>query len=97
MRLIDADALLKDINDLIQMWSGGESFLEIGHTNGLETAKVYIVDAPTIDAEPVRHGKWIENENGTYSCSGCKSWIPKEQHYYARYCLHCGAKMKEEE
>ena len=48
---------------------------------------------PTVDAEPVRYGHWIENDNGTYSCSECHSWIPNEQHYYARYCLHCGAKM----
>ena len=65
-----------------------------------ETAKQIITDHinsfPTVDAEPVRHGHWIKNDNGTYSCSECQSWIPNEQHYYARYCLHCGAKMDEE-
>ena len=39
-------------------------------------------------------GKWILNDNGTYSCSLCQSWIPNEQHHYARYCLHCGARME---
>ena len=39
-------------------------------------------------------GKWIQNDNGTYSCSICQSWIPEEQHYYARYCLYCGAEME---
>ena len=39
-------------------------------------------------------GKWKKNDNGTYSCSLCQSWIPSEQHYYARYCLYCGAKME---
>ena len=62
-----------------------------------ETAKQIITDHinsfPTVDAEPVRHGHWIRNDNGTYSCSECQSWIPNEQHYYARYCLFCGAKM----
>lgn len=62
-----------------------------------ETAKQIITDHinsfPTVDAEPVRHGHWVRNDNGTYSCSECQSWIPNEQHYYARYCLHCGAKM----
>lgn len=53
-------------------------------------------ETPTVDAEPVRHGHWVRNDNGTYSCSECQSWIPNEQHYYARYCLHCGAKMDEE-
>lgn len=41
-------------------------------------------------------GKWIRNDNGTYSCSLCQSWIPEEQHCYARYCLYCGADMREE-
>ena len=51
---------------------------------------------PTVNAESVRHGHWVKNDNGTYSCSECHSWIPNEQHYYARYCLFCGAKMNEE-
>lgn len=41
-----------------------------------------------------RKGKWIRNDNGTYSCSFCQSWIPEEQYYYARFCLHCGASME---
>lgn len=41
-----------------------------------------------------KSGKWKKNDNGTYSCSLCQSWIPSEQHYYARYCLYCGAKME---
>ena len=39
-------------------------------------------------------GHWIENDNGTFSCSNCQSWIPKEQHHYARHCLYCGARME---
>ena len=86
MRLIDADAYLKKLRAdplyyLVERF-GGDGTIEA---------------MPTIDAEPVRHGAWIENDNGTYSCSKCKSWIPKEQHYYARYCLHCGALMDEVE
>ena len=44
-----------------------------------------------------KKGKWIKNDNGTYTCSVCHSWIPEEQYYYARYCLYCGAKMKGEQ
>ena len=47
------------------------------------------------DAQPVRKiGRWIRNDNGTYSCNLCQSWIPDEQHHYARFCLYCGATMK---
>ena len=49
-------------------------------------------------AQPERkNGKWIQNDSGTYSCSLCQSWIPEEQHFYARYCLYCGAKMEEDD
>lgn len=49
------------------------------------------------DAVPVEHAEWIENDNGTWSCGRCHSWIPNEQHYYARYCIYCGAKMDGDE
>lgn len=48
------------------------------------------------EIKPVKHGKWIPNENDTYSCSLCQSWLPTEQKEYARYCLYCGAKMDKE-
>lgn len=94
MRLIDKDALIESIKHGLWDW---ETVNGIESRTVLEQTIQDIRNEPTIDAEPVRHGKWIENDNGTYSCSECKSWIPKEQHYYARYCLHCGAKMDEEE
>lgn len=47
-----------------------------------------------IDPSAEKTGKWILNDNGTYSCSLCQSWIPNEQHHYARYCLCCGARME---
>ena len=50
-------------------------------------------DVPS--AEP-KKGKWIKNDNGTYSCNLCQSWIPEEQYHYARFCLHCGAEMIKE-
>lgn len=52
----------------------------------------------TLSVVPSRAtGKWIRNDNGAYSCSLCQSWIPEEQYNYARFCLHCGAKMEAEE
>ena len=50
-------------------------------------------DGHTAEYKKVLHGKWIKNDNGTYTCSRCNSWIPQEQQYYAKYCLYCGAKM----
>lgn len=106
MRIIDADALIDELtqrccNNCIKRMgikNGKQRMIyEIGDAPckacEVDDMKVELDDAPTIEAEPVRRGVWIENDNGTYSCSECKSWIPKEQHYYAGYCLHCGAKL----
>lgn len=91
MRLIDAVELLK------KMLREGDAYTNDDIRHGYHNCQILVYDAPTIDAEPVIHGKWIENDNGTYSCSKCQSWIPNEQHYYARYCLRCGALMDEVE
>ena len=93
-RLIDADALKYLI--CANVYPIRDDFNSTGYgmfwTGGIEKA---IDEMPTVEA--VRHGHWIRNDNGTYSCSKCQSWIPDEQHYYARYCLFCGARMDEVE
>lgn len=63
-------------------------------TGDKNVAKVWeqIKDLPSVR----KMGKWIKNDNGTWSCSKCSSWIPDEQHYYANYCLYCGADMRGE-
>lgn len=53
----------------------------------------FIMNIPAADVVEVKHGRWMQNDNGTWSCSECSSWIPNEQHHYARFCLYCGAKM----
>lgn len=72
---------------------------------GYEGYKEWLEQLPTIDAEPMRHGHWVEN-NGRYGwyCSQCK----KENNYaydynennvielQDHYCPNCGAKMDEE-
>lgn len=85
MRLIDADFVKQRIQETMNP----------NYVYSIVSIQNLIYEAPTIEAEPVRHGEWLENDNGTYSCSKCKSWIPKEQQYYARYCLYCGARMDE--
>lgn len=81
MRLIDADEIVCDIYDEME--------------GTMVVTADDIAKMPTVDAEPIRHGRWIRQDNGTWVCSECQSWIPDEQHYYARYCLHCGARMDE--
>lgn len=96
MRLIDADALKDGLIDYQQK-----------HTDSLgddywivENVLLRIEEMPSLDAEPVRHGKWEVHEAFGYmdmTCSVC-GWLYE---YYAgleeewNYCSHCGAKMDE--
>lgn len=60
-----------------------------------------IKDAPTIEAEQVRHGRWIEPEEYTghteWHCSYCGDVVCTICGYpSANYCPNCGAKMRGE-
>ena len=49
------------------------------------------------DQEP-RKGHWIDNHNGTISCSSCQTWFYKDDRYsYMHYCPNCNVKMAESE
>ena len=65
-----------------------------------------VVNIHTIEAEPVRHGRWEDSTDewfGTdvYTCSKCReSYVlvdgtPKENLWH--YCPNCGADMRGEE
>jgi hypothetical protein len=53
---------------------------------------------PTVDAEPVRHGKWIRDEFGA-RCGACGLYAYRDkfgQPWESQYCPNCGARMDEE-
>lgn len=60
----------------------------------------YVLDSPVVDAEPVRHGRWILNKRyGDYECSECGTGnftAPDFKRNNMRYCPNCGAKMDAE-
>lgn len=69
-----------------------------GGVEDLRKARVYLdwlIDvAPTIDAEPVRHGHWIAYRSGVDTqCSECE-WST-DFPIARKYCPNCGAKMDE--
>lgn len=48
--------------------------------------------------EAVNHAHWIDNHNGTMSCSHCYTWFNKDNRYsYMRYCPYCNIEMAESE
>ena len=90
-RPIDADALYME---LVKM----KDFGELTAKKAIRVVK----NAPTIDAEPVRHGKWIFQRNYTWACSECGT-NPTEGMGYVQckeelfeYCPNCGAYMRGE-
>lgn len=88
MRLIDADALK---NDLTRFY------------DNVVTAKQLIDEQPTVEAEPVVHGRWMTCEDGWgdlhYQCSECGcEWFLEDgspADNDMNYCPHCSAKMDE--
>lgn len=87
MRLIDADALLKKLNEEKIIFNADVNY--------------FIMNAPTVEAESVKRGRWIKLEddynNHLYECSYCHTWtsLPTEEvnDGNIRYCWSCGAKM----
>ena len=63
---------------------------------GIRKALREIEMAPAVDAAPVVHGRWI-NQDSTYTkyqCSACKVM---NFDGVGRYCPNCGARMRREE
>ena len=91
-RLIDADRLLRP--DMLRMCyhlPNGDTAMPIGD----------IEHAPTVDAAPVKHGKWFDamvGELPVQVCDQCNTFFPLAYtgggHHY---CPNCGAKMDMEE
>ena len=99
MRLIDADALAKSLIGVTVKW-----FVDlngcVGDTFNFTNVIDYIEDAPTIDAKPVLHGRWVvldECANAGAYCSVCHKKVYKECYGNCKmkstYCPNCGAKM----
>lgn len=97
MRLINADELADNIAVLFER---NQTLIDEWLMNQVEDA---IDEAPTIDAEPIRHGRWEDNKVAFYlKCSECGATVRKNLYDVfldcdirdLNYCPHCGAKME---
>ena len=98
--LIDRDDLLADIAASV-VFSGRNS--RNAEIHGANKIIYRIKDAPTIDAEPVKHGWWIGSGDGyadgelvydMWECSECgydANGADEEPNW--NYCPNCGARM----
>ena len=91
---IERDALVKRIVDeQAENHVGcGNAGYKIGYHNGLSMARAMVLTAPAADLDPVKHGRWIAQDEGRtrFMCSVCKS---KNHRGGENYCPNCGAKM----
>lgn len=101
MRLIDADVLIKDLEeykvDMSNAISEDELYIN-GYDAGLHTSICAVIEAVTIDAVPVVHGYWKHIFGGFVECSNCGVFplLDGERKYVeSEYCPCCGAKMDE--
>ena len=103
MRLIDADKVIINIANIITM---GDMF-EAGIAHGINKAVNEMLNAPTIEAEQVSHGRWVsegdEYRSMTVRCTSCDyvrrifgcglPALKRELRENHLYCNKCGAKM----
>lgn len=112
VRLIDANALLNNLKESAKdarEWRDETQDEEIkiraeqAFGTFIECA-LRVKNAPTIEAEPVRHGRWVyvETIGGMkhYHCTNCKEHNPgneciadENQILWFEYCPKCGARM----
>lgn len=65
----------------------------------LKSIREFVNNRPAVDAEPVRHGRWIQviTVPSYHYCSYCKSThkmtMSCNKYVLLKYCPHCGAKM----
>ena len=105
MRQIDADALKATISKL-EFNAPNERYKQGGECV-LNFYMPKIIDgAPTIEAESVRHGKWLDCDykklehgfietypNAGKCCSNCRTGFKKEIVEGYIFCPNCGARM----
>ncbi len=102
MRLIDADALVAIFSERGRKYWTEHSYVKAREAGAAQTL---VREAPTIEAEPVRHGRWVYDYDGDYekcTCCGIPDALSRNDYEYrggkirdnnSFYCPNCGAKM----
>lgn len=77
-------------------WIDDEVFIE-GYNTAIKDMREAIKELLTVEAEPVRHGRWIEESANEYYCSYCGKYAPivKNMRHCdcSKWCKECGTKM----
>lgn len=91
MRLIDADELIKNLQEMADLeWNQ-----QVGSSKGIEDAIDVIENFPTVEDRPT--GKWESpfpvGDITYHKCSNCH--ISTQLILITNYCPNCGARMEE--
>ncbi len=100
---------LIDLDDIGLEKRNPDTCINREYVRGWNAAVSIIDHAPTVDAEPVRHGRWLDEKTGdpvlfdkkdgcperSCKCSLCGEWLTASDEYpvTGNYCPNCGAKM----
>lgn len=87
MKIIDADALIKEIQYYID-----EAGWSIAHNEALNWCIEFIEHSPTVEER--KTGKWVYGSSVTVKCNQCGFYIPDWEAHSSRFCRNCGAKME---
>lgn len=74
-----------------------------GYADGWNAAVKILKEAPAVDVQKIKHGKWIKDNDSfqpddyycvyfDYTCSECGK-IVNDRYKLPNYCPNCGAKM----
>ena len=101
-KLIDADALKKEIVDFKLNLHPQNQDYGTGYFSALSVVEGMLAYAPTVDDVEVVHGRWEEwyppahmiltGEEMLYRCSACTAKYPDVEGF--NYCPYCGAVME---
>lgn len=98
-RPLDREHLAKELGDVARYLAVSAAALGYTLEEILEMNVKFGNDRPAVDAEPVRHGRWIQFKAAPpyHYCSYCKSTnkmtMSCNKYVLLKYCPNCGAKM----
>ena len=97
-RLIYANEVIEEIDEIIgniNFSSPYQNDISL-IVDGLERARDCVLDAYTVDAVEIVHGRWVQD--GVYDCCSICNRLTIMPHLkglpHFKYCPNCGAKMR---
>ena len=86
--------------EMLSLWNNEEDFKDVNVKLGDVMQKLY--GAKQVDAEPVRHGRWInisisaDGNRSSAECDLCGAIVHNNFSNTINYCPNCGADMRGE-